>query len=93
MAYGVSGMLSTAIGDSKLTQEQTRMTSAELERMSLRELRLLKDRIDGAIRGAIARSRAPAPAAPATEAPAPKIDLERERDAWKARRAASGRGF
>lgn len=67
------------------------MTSAELERMSLKELRLLKDRIDGAIRGAIARSRAPA-TAPA-DAAAPKIDLERERDAWKARRAASGGGF
>ena len=68
------------------------MTPAELERMSLKELRLLKDRIDSAIRAAIARSRVPATASQA-EAPPPKIDLERERDAWKARRAASGGSF
>lgn len=65
------------------------MTSAELERMSLKELRLLKDRIDSAIRAAITRSRS-APASPQAEAAAPKIDLERERDAWQARRAVSG---
>lgn len=68
------------------------MTPAELERMSLKELRLLKDRIDSAIRAAIARSRS-APAAPQAEAAAPKIDLERERDAWQARRAVSGGGI
>lgn len=64
------------------------MQQSELEQMTSKDLRALKDRIDIAIRAAIARSRAPAAAAPA--AAAPTIDLERERDAWQARKRAGG---
>lgn len=64
------------------------MQQSELEQMTSKDLRALKDRIDIAIRAAIARSRAPAAAVPA--AAAPTIDLERERDAWQARKRAGG---
>lgn len=63
------------------------MKQSELERMSSKELRSLKDRIDAAIRASIARSRAPVAAEPAQP---PTIDLERERDAWQARKKAGG---
>lgn len=65
------------------------MQQSELEQMTSKDLRALKDRIDIAIRAAIARSRAPAAAVPAAAA-APTIDLERERDAWQARKRAGG---
>lgn len=65
------------------------MQQSDLEQMSTKELKALKDRIDLAIRAAIARSRAPASAA-ATSEPLPTMDLERERDAWQARRKAGG---
>lgn len=60
--------------------------------MTVTELRDLRDRVDTAIRSAIARSRIErqqvlAPAAPSA---ASIIDLERERDAWKARKAVTG---
>lgn len=68
------------------------MDASALEQMTLKELKQLKDRIDVAIRAAIRQSRSPvAPAdQAAAQAPPPKFDLEAERDAWKARRAASG---
>ena len=55
---------------------------AQLEMLTVKELRDLKDRIDLAIRAVIRASRAPK-AAETTKAPDPvKFDLERERDAW-----------
>lgn len=56
--------------------------------MSLQELRDLKQRIDNAIRAAIASKRlAGATTGAATAAAAPTaIDLEKERDRWIARR-------
>ena len=58
------------------------MDDAQLEMLTVKELRDLKDRIDLAIRAVIRASRAPK-AAETTKAPDPvKFDLERERDAW-----------
>lgn len=66
------------------------MTDAELGSMSVRDLRDLKQRVDDAIRSQIAKSRVASPmAGPATVgggAPPSIVDLERERDAWQARR-------
>jgi hypothetical protein len=62
------------------------MTDAELENMTVEDLRALRDKVDDAIRAQIAKSRS-ASAPHASGAPAPTvIDLERERDAWQARR-------
>lgn len=66
------------------------MEQSELEQMSVKDLRALKDRIDDAIRSEIAKQRMAREqntVKPAEEA-APLIDLERERDAWAARRKA-----
>ena len=66
------------------------MTDSELESMTVRDLRDLKQRVDDAIRFQIAKSRS-APtiggAAISSSGPQPSVlDLERERDAWQARR-------
>ena len=55
---------------------------AQLEMLTVTELRDLKDRIDLAIRAAIRASRAPKTEAPISAAEPVKFDLERERDAW-----------
>jgi hypothetical protein len=59
----------------------------QLDKLSLKELRELKDSIDTAIRAAI-RQRSEFKAKPARSATADpiKIDLEGERDAWIAAR-------
>lgn len=64
------------------------MTDADLENLTVQDLRDLRARVDDAIRAQIARSRPTAMAtASGASAPAPSIiDLERERDAWQARR-------
>ncbi len=64
------------------------MSDVELAGMSVEELRALKDQVDDAIRVAIRRSR-PSPV-PATAVAVPTIDLEQERDAWKARKVVGG---
>ena len=57
-----------------------------LDDLSVRELRALKDAVDSAIRAAIARDRvARSVPEPSSQ---PVVDLERERDAWKAARKA-----
>jgi hypothetical protein len=63
------------------------VNDSQLDKLSLRELRELKDSIDAAIRAAI-RQRSEAKSKPVSPvAPAPvKIDLEGERDAWIAAR-------
>ncbi len=63
------------------------MDDRDLEILTVQELLALRDRVDGAIRAEIAKDRL----ARETRAPAPDdapqvIDLERERDAWAARR-------
>jgi hypothetical protein len=61
------------------------MQLAELEQLTLKDLRDLRGRIEKAIRTAIARSRQPVK--PAEAAPEqPKLDLERERAIWLARK-------
>ncbi len=55
---------------------------AELEKLTVKELRDLKDQIDLAIRAVIRASRAPKLAEPANAPEPAKFDLERERDAW-----------
>lgn len=66
------------------------MDQAELEQMSVKDLRALKDRIDEAIRAEIAKQRVAREqvAVRAPDAQVQLIDLERERDAWAARRKA-----
>ena len=59
------------------------MNEDELDQLTVVELRAIRDRVDAAIRAAIARSRIETSVKLATPA---KIDLERERDAWKASR-------
>ena len=55
----------------------------QLDTMSVKDLRQLRDDIDAAIRSKIAQDRM----ARTTKTPVPtKIDLESERDAWQARR-------
>ena len=64
------------------------MDEAALERMSVKELRELKDRIDDAIRAYIVKQRVEREGVRTPDgqsAPVP-IDLEAERDAWAARR-------
>jgi hypothetical protein len=76
-----------------MSELKERVTDEQLRQMSLVDLRLLKARIEDAIRAGIrAQKQAKAPAAPGADAaasseprPAP-IDLERERDAWLSRR-------
>jgi hypothetical protein len=63
------------------------MKLSELEAMSSRDLRALRERIEQQIRAAIARDKTAKTAAP-TPAPQPMMDLERERDLWQARRKA-----
>lgn len=67
---------------------ETEFTDTELRNMSVEDLRALKERVDAAIRAHIARSRqAQQSSSPEHKAEAlPNIDLERERDAWQARR-------
>jgi hypothetical protein len=55
---------------------------AQLEKLTVKELRDLKDQIDLAIRAVIRASRAPMSAEPVKAAEPAKFDLERERDAW-----------
>ena len=55
---------------------------AQLEKLTVNELRDLKDQIDLAIRAVIRASRAPKPLEPVKAVEAAKFDLERERDAW-----------
>lgn len=64
------------------------MTDADLENLTVQDLRELRARVDDAIRAQIARSRPTtmATASGATVAAPSIIDLERERDAWQARR-------
>jgi len=68
------------------------MDVSALEQMTLKELKQLRDKIDVAIRAAIRQSRSSVTNTDqaAGQTPPPKFDLEAERDAWKARRAASG---
>ena len=58
------------------------MDDAQLEKLTIKELRDLKDCIDLAIRASIRASRAPKPVAQVNAAEPVKFDLERERDAW-----------
>lgn len=63
------------------------METTELSTMSVKELRALRTRVDDAIRAQIAKMKVEAQAKAAPTAPASEpIDLERERDLWKARR-------
>lgn len=64
------------------------MTDADLESLTVQDLRELRARVDDAIRAQIARSRPAAMVSAASlAAAAPSVvDLERERDAWQARR-------
>lgn len=64
------------------------MTDADLESLTVQDLRELRARVDDAIRAQIARSRPTTMASTASlAAAAPSVvDLERERDAWQARR-------
>jgi hypothetical protein len=64
------------------------MNDAQLRSMTSKELRQLRDDIDAAIRAAIAKSRPKAPSAAVQEEAPKTFDLEKERDAWKARKAA-----
>lgn len=59
------------------------MKDSELENMSMKELRALMAAVDTAIRASIARDRIERTAKPVVDT---LIDLERERDAWKAAR-------
>ena len=60
-----------------------RVNVDELEMLSVAELKAFRDQVDAAIRAAIARSRVDTN----VKFGAPvKVDLERERDAWKASR-------
>lgn len=66
------------------------MDDAELERLSVKELQALINRIDDAIRASIRAKRLAKLGVieqPAAPAPAATIDLERERDAWLAARS------
>ena len=63
------------------------MNDAKLELLSVKELRELRANIDVAIRSRIARDRLER--APKIEVTKP-IDLERDAEAWKARRMISG---
>jgi hypothetical protein len=58
----------------------------QLEKLSVSELRELKDNVDNAIRAVIrARAQLKAQQAMPAQVKAPaKVDLERERDAWMA---------
>lgn len=55
------------------------MDDAQLNQLTVKELQVLKDQVDAAIRAAIRKKLS-------AKTPAPKkiekIDLERERDAW-----------
>lgn len=66
------------------------MDQAELEQMSVKDLCALKDRIDEAIRAEIAKQRVAREQVTVRgpEDQVQLIDLERERDAWAARRKA-----
>lgn len=68
------------------------MKLAELERLPLKDLKALRGRIDEAIRAAIAKSR-PVVVAAQPAGDAPKLDLEREREAWEARKKADEIAF
>ena len=59
---------------------------SQFEHMSVRELREFRDAVDAAIRASIARDRNERSAKVAMPAERVLIDLERERDAWKASR-------
>lgn len=63
------------------------MSNWQLDMLTVKELRELRDRVDDAIRVAIARQRAERESGRFTgEAMATTIDLEKERDAWTASR-------
>jgi hypothetical protein len=64
-----------------------RMDECDLESMTVQELIELRNRVDEAIRAEIARDRRAREARKTVPGEvAPVIDLERERDAWAARR-------
>ena len=65
------------------------MDQIQLDQLSLNELRQLKDNIDNAIRAQI-RAKMAMKANPSAAAivARPPVDLERERDAWIAKRSA-----
>lgn len=63
------------------------MDECDLESMTVQELIELRNRVDEAIRAEIARDRRAREARKTVPGEvAPVIDLERERDAWAARR-------
>lgn len=64
------------------------MTDAELDRLTVKELRVLNTRIEDAIRAQIRAKRLgmPAMADAAGQHQQKSIDLEKERDAWLASR-------
>jgi hypothetical protein len=63
------------------------MNNSDLESMTVSELMALRDRVDEAIRAEIARDRLSRAARKPDGGGAPSVvDLERERDAWAARR-------
>ena len=64
------------------------MTEYRLDEMSVKDLLALRDQVDSAIRACIARSRAEATAKPVGSENV--FDLERERDAWTARKVING---
>jgi hypothetical protein len=64
------------------------VNDAQLQLMSVKELRELKQNIDAAIRSAIARSRNTVSRSADSDKPVEpkKLNLEQERDAWQAAR-------
>jgi len=63
------------------------MEIPELTTMSVKELRALRARVDDAIRAQIAKTRVETQAkSQPADLVAQPVDLERERDLWKARR-------
>lgn len=78
----------TRIWSRNSTWESSILTEFRLDEMSVKDLLALRDRVDGAIRAAIARSRMETVNKPAVTENV--VDLERERDAWAARKAING---
>jgi hypothetical protein len=67
--------------------EHAKPDFSEIDTMSVKELRALRDRVDNVIRAQIARMRVEAQSKVTPGGrPAETIDLEREVELWKARR-------